>query len=1052
MFEIQIRGVDVTFPFQPYDCQVSYMEKVIQCLQEGKNGILESPTGTGKTLCLLCATLAWRETFVAQLQLQQRLSTDQGRSNYVQTLGEELKQAAKGDSWGSSDSDKASLFEVPRILYASRTHSQLSQAVQELKNTIYRPKVSIIGSREQLCINNDVLKQETNSAKVHMCKAKVQTRNCPFHNNLEANKANKDFTQGILDIEDLVDLGKKHRVCPYYMARELKTGADIIFMPYNYLLDAKSRKANSVDIAGSIILFDEAHNVEKTCEEAASFDLTSFDIASCIEDVSQCIELIECREQNELGVDEGGAADVDVSKEDLAHLKSLFIELERMIGSQDLPKNGDGLTKPGSFMFELLSKLNLNFSSKDQVLEVLDKCNSVLVGDSRKFKGKHFALQKFSDALQVIFSKNPSQSYAKSDSSNLFKVHIQLEADSNKKKKNLDVWTTGSNISKQGRTLSYWCFSPGHSMRELVSYGLRSVVLTSGTLSPLSSFRAEMQISFPVQLENPHVIERHQMMVGVVTKAPDGATLNSSYETRFTVEYMTGLGNAIVNFTRTVPNGLLVFFPSYPVMNKCLEHWQNSGTWSRLEQHKPIFAEPRGKLDFVETMERFYEKINDPNYNSATFFAVCRGKVSEGLDFADTNGRAVVITGLPFPPKMDPKVRLKMSFLDENLQKVGSSTKGLSGRQWYRQQASRAVNQAVGRVIRHKHDFGAILLCDVRFTYPDAIQQLPHWMRPYVKVYNEFGALQRDLIHFFRGADKLVDKSSMKVKTFKNHSVKTESSSTVSSSTGQNMFIALAGDKTEQKSKRGDVAATGVKINNSCRNAPVSSLRLKYEYKSTVSRECVDTMNRASLIDSLTNSENAKEVNSQQNTPEPKERTLSEVIMKRKETNPRSRPKKAIKVVKVKAEIPNEDGLQQTLPPSKEQKFNEAKKYILKVKQALSDNHYRTFSQILADYKQTRNLESLIDGLRPLFTRTEDQYPLFLGFSSYIRDPADKMRFFEVYAHITNSDVPPEYMAGLKIRKREESLLDNNGCKVVKKRKTEEMEQALKTEQDDKMM
>ena len=45
-----------------------------------------------------------------------------------------------------------------------------------------------------------------------------------------------------------------------------------------------------------------------------------------------------------------------------------------------------------------------------------------------------------------------------------------------------------------GRTLSYWCFSPGHAMRELASYGLRSVVLTSGTLSPLSSFRAEMQM------------------------------------------------------------------------------------------------------------------------------------------------------------------------------------------------------------------------------------------------------------------------------------------------------------------------------------------------------------------------------------------------------------------------------------------------------------------------------------------------------------------------------------------------------------------------------
>ena len=38
---------------------------------------------------------------------------------------------------------------------------------------------------------------------------------------------------------------------------------------------------------------------------------------------------------------------------------------------------------------------------------------------------------------------------------------------------------------------------------------------------------------FPVRLENPHVIEQHQMLVGVVTKAPDGATLNSSYETRY---------------------------------------------------------------------------------------------------------------------------------------------------------------------------------------------------------------------------------------------------------------------------------------------------------------------------------------------------------------------------------------------------------------------------------------------------------------------------------------------------------------------------------------
>ena len=37
---------------------------------------------------------------------------------------------------------------------------------------------------------------------------------------------------------------------------------------------------------------------------------------------------------------------------------------------------------------------------------------------------------------------------------------------------------------------------------------------------------------------------------------------------------------------------------------------------------------------------------------------VCVVQVSEGLDFADVNGRAVVITGLPYLPRMDPKVCL----------------------------------------------------------------------------------------------------------------------------------------------------------------------------------------------------------------------------------------------------------------------------------------------------------------------------------------------------------------------------------------------------------
>lgn len=45
-----------------------------------------------------------------------------------------------------------------------------------------------------------------------------------------------------------------------------------------------------------------------------------------------------------------------------------------------------------------------------------------------------------------------------------------------------------------GKVLSYWCFSPGHSMRELVRQGVRTIILTSGTLAPVSSFALEMQM------------------------------------------------------------------------------------------------------------------------------------------------------------------------------------------------------------------------------------------------------------------------------------------------------------------------------------------------------------------------------------------------------------------------------------------------------------------------------------------------------------------------------------------------------------------------------
>lgn len=42
--------------------------------------------------------------------------------------------------------------------------------------------------------------------------------------------------------------------------------------------------------------------------------------------------------------------------------------------------------------------------------------------------------------------------------------------------------------------------------------------------------------------------------------------------------------------------------------------------------------------------------------DGALLIAVCRGKVSEGLDFTDDNARAVVTIGIPFPNIKDLQV------------------------------------------------------------------------------------------------------------------------------------------------------------------------------------------------------------------------------------------------------------------------------------------------------------------------------------------------------------------------------------------------------------
>ncbi|KAM0877027.1 hypothetical protein ACQ4PT_035806 [Festuca glaucescens] len=749
----QVGGVPVEFPYKPYGTQLAFMGRVITTLDRARrqgrsHALLESPTGTGKSLSLLCSALAWQRHY--PLRAPPAAAPDpflHGGGFVADDTQQQQQQATPG-----APEKAAKKKNAPTIYYATRTHSQITQVVRELRKTSYRPRMAILASRKHYCVNQNVcMSDQIDENCKKLLDDKVQ--GCPEFKNAQKLSRHPSLQIGgsyeVHDIEDLLRVGKQVKGCPYFAAQTLAEAAQLVFCPYNYLISPIVRRAMDIDIRGSVVILDEAHNIEDISREAGSVDVDAESLDSLDGELAR------------LATNQAVAMIYQPLHDVIEGLRNWITDQEGNVRDNEFEHPASFWT--GENALKELQRAGITpvyFPLLQDCATKAVKAASDTESDGDHLAGRHaMTLESLFSSLSHFFAGNGRHMY---DYQLAFQRFIQRE---------------GISATEPRCVMSLWCLNPAVVFQDIADL-TQSVILTSGTLTPMGSFASELGVQFDACMEAPHVIDADsQVFASVLSSGPTTHRLNASYKTADAYSFQDELGASIEEICRIVPGGALVFFPSYKLLDKLKVRWTQTGQWARLNAQKPVFVEPRGSTEELEpVLNGYYNAIlgkvplkkgrggakqivknrvrkntqQESAKGGAAFLAVCRGKVSEGIDFSDDNARVVVIVGIPFPNINDVQVKLKKRYNDS----YKSSKNLLSGSEWYCHQAFRALNQAAGRCIRHKFDYGGIILIDERYQEERNLVHISKWLKNSIKLYSSFQETMVELNKFFQKAEE----------------------------------------------------------------------------------------------------------------------------------------------------------------------------------------------------------------------------------------------------------------------------------------------------------
>ena len=695
----KIGEVEVLFPYpRIYPEQYAYMVGLKKCLDSGRSGLLEMPSGTGKTASLLSLLVA-----------------------YTQHHGG-----------------------TRRIIYCSRTLEEVDKALGELKR-LMRYRSEVLGhsenflalglsARKNMCVLDEVARLPTKAAVDAGCQARtaafVRARaeaenrrdfeGCRFFEELETHGLIPRIPAGVYTIEDLREYCRVKGLCPYFAARRLLPHANALIYSYYYLLDPKVSRLVSRELsADSIVVFDEAHNIDNVCMEVMTVELTPASLEAATRSLNRLEERVGEIAQNRkdklvMEYEKLVKGLRDAAPEDA--LVPNPIPPEEVL-AEAIPGN----IRRADHFLAFLRRLLEYFKRIIRTTHVITKSTVAFMTDLR--------LEAFVDRrpLRLCIERlerlvNTLEMTQVDELSAIARVALFASMLACEEQESFMVLFEPRDEVNDTACLQLACLDPTLVMRRIFDR-FSSVIITSGTLSPLSIYPRILDFDPAIAISLPNTLPRESILPLVVSHGSDQTPLSSQFAIRNDPSVLRNYGHLLAEAAQMTPDGLVAFFPSYLYMHHIIKAWHEMDMLESIAGNKLLFIETVDQGQTNKILKAFRRACDIGR--GAVLLSVARGKVSEGVDFENHYGRAVIMFGVPFQYTESRLLKARLEYARGKF--------GVSESDYLNFDAMRSAAQCIGRVLRTKQDYGLMILADRRYSSHGKRDKLPAWIAQRIK-------------------------------------------------------------------------------------------------------------------------------------------------------------------------------------------------------------------------------------------------------------------------------------------------------------------------------